>query len=574
MLDSVALDLKVPKPAYRMLKDELVSRLILLQQAAIREEIPAIVLFEGWDAAGKGSRISDLVCNLDPRAFTVYVTPDKPSEEEKRFPFIQPFWARTGMHGTLSIFDQGWYGRTLSQVSKRIDDEDALASLQGKGNVRKLRKTLDPFVEDIGSYERQFADDGYVILKFFLHISKKEQRKRLEQLAANEETAWRVTKSDFKHAKKYDARCKVLDQIFPATSTDHAPWCIVPSNDWRLANLVILKALVTAYERALRQRGLEVPRPSADFVLSYSQAEQHEGDVPAKAEELELAREMVLGAIRSYDEGMAEQVLAAGSPQDVPEVPSVADDLVSRFEVVEMPLLETVRHDLVLDQATYRKRLKEEQDRLTQNQYRLYHARIPMVIAFEGWDAAGKGGSIKRLARALDARDYRVVPSSSPSPEEKKHPFLWRYWTKLPKTGHVALYDRTWYGRVLVERVEGFATDAEWRRAYDEINEFEWALTRWGAIICKFWVNISEDEQLARFNARMENPDKQWKITDEDWRNREKNPQYQVAIDDMLRLTSTSYAPWTIVENDDKYYGRIKVLEIVNDVIEKRLGKD
>ena len=126
---------------------------------------------------------------------------------------------------------------------------------------------------------------------------------------------------------------------------------------------------------------------------------------------------------------------------------------------------------------------------------------------------------------------------------------------------------------MLVERVEGFATDAEWRRAYDEINEFEWALTRWGAIICKFWVNISEDEQLARFNARMENPDKQWKITDEDWRNREKNPQYQVAIDDMLRLTSTSYAPWTIVENDDKYYGRIKVLEIVNDAIEKRLGK-
>ena len=195
-----------------------------------------------------------------------------------------------------------------------------------------------------------------------------------------------------------------------------------------------------------------------------------------------------------------------------------------------------------------------------------------MLVALEGWDAAGKGGAIKRIARALDARGYRVVPSSSPTWDEKHHPFLWRYWTNLPRTGHVAIYDRTWYGRVLVERVEGFATQAEWQRAYDEINEFEWELQQWGAILVKFWVDVSSDEQLARFKARQADPAKRYKITDEDWRNREKSDLYHVCIDDMLRLTSTEYAPWQIIESDCKYYARVKALKAVNAAVEKRLG--
>ena len=185
--------------------------------------------------------------------------------------------------------------------------------------------------------------------------------------------------------------------------------------------------------------------------------------------------------------------------------------------------------------------------------------------------AAGKGGAIKRVAQALDARAYTIFPSPAPTKPELAHPFLWRYWTRLPKAGHVGIYDRSWYGRVLVERVEGFATDAQWARAYDEINEFEQELVRWGAVLLKFWVDVSQEEQLARFRARQEDPAKQWKITDEDWRNRDKYPQYKSAVEDMFRLTSTPFAPWIVLESDDKRFARVKALETINDALEARL---
>ncbi|MGN0035333.1 MAG: phosphate--AMP phosphotransferase [Coriobacteriales bacterium] len=581
MLDDVNLDLKIAKPVYKTLKNELVARLILLQQEAIIREIPALVVFDGWDAAGKGSRISDLVCNLDARAFSVCVTKDKQTEEEKRLPFIEPFWAKAERHGKLTIFDQSWYTRALYLDADRLKAARKQAKKKGSHpSVEVLRdvpygqgmdQTLVNHLKAIVSFEKQFADDGYIILKFFLHISKEEQLRRFAALEADEDNAWRVTKQDRKRARHYDEHKKIIDFMLTRTSFDHAPWCVVPSHDFRLANLVILQSIVMAYERALRQRGLKVPLPASNFVLPYALADNEDvGQAPTPAEIAEGAG-VVAQALRSYDSRNADRILDGGYHRvDVTE-PQTADDLVAHFPVVRMPRLVEVRHDLVLPPDDYREQLDHEQKRLSINRQKLYLRRIPMIIALEGWDAAGKGGTIKRLTRALDARSYRVVPSSSPTPEEKKHPFLWRYWTRLPKTGHIAIYDRTWYGRVLVERIEGFASCAEWRRAYDEINEFEWELVQWGAIICKFWVNISSDEQLRRFNARTDNPDKRWKITDEDWRNREKNPQYETAVDDMLRLTSTVFAPWTIIENDDKYYGRIRALKCVNERIEERL---
>ena len=201
----------------------------------------------------------------------------------------------------------------------------------------------------------------------------------------------------------------------------------------------------------------------------------------------------------------------------------------------------------------------------------MYQQRIPLMIMYEGWDAAGKGGAIKRVAQALDARAYHIFPSPAPTPQELAHPHLWRYWTRLPKAGHVGIYDRSWYGRVLVERIEGFATAQEWERAYDEINAFERDLVDWGAILVKFWVELHPDEQLRRFEERQANPAKQWKITPDDWRNREKNPQYYQAVQDMFRLTSTTYAPWTLLESDDKLYARIKSLRTINEALENRL---
>lgn len=202
----------------------------------------------------------------------------------------------------------------------------------------------------------------------------------------------------------------------------------------------------------------------------------------------------------------------------------------------------------------------------------MFQARVPLVIMYEGWDAAGKGGNIKRVAQALDARAYTIIPSPAPTKPELAHPHLWRYWTRLPKAGHVGMFDRSWYGRVLVERVEEITPPERWAQGYDEINEFEHDLVDWGAILLKFWVDVSDEEQLARFKARQEDPAKQWKITPDDWRNREKYPQYKSAIDDMFRLTSTTYAPWITLESDDKKYARIKALKIIVEALEERLG--
>ena len=231
-----------------------------------------------------------------------------------------------------------------------------------------------------------------------------------------------------------------------------------------------------------------------------------------------------------------------------------------------------IDHTLALAREEYQEALKREQKRFAELELKMYLARVPLMVLYEGDDAAGKGGNIKRVAQAIDPRAYTIFPSPAPTKVELAHPHLWRYWTRLPRAGHVGIYDRSWYGRVLVERVEGFASPAEWSRAYDEINEFEGELEAWGALLLKFWVAVSPEEQLNRFNDRQNNPDKQWKITPEDWRNRDKHPQYDAAVDDMFRLTSTPYAPWRILESTNKYYARVKALKIINDELEKRLG--
>ena len=234
--------------------------------------------------------------------------------------------------------------------------------------------------------------------------------------------------------------------------------------------------------------------------------------------------------------------------------------------------LSEVELDKEISEEEYKKELRHLQKKLNALHYRLYRKKIPVVIAYEGWDAAGKGGNIKRIAGALDPRGYEVHPIASPEPHEKARHYLWRFWTRLPKTGHIAIFDRTWYGRVMVERLEGFCSTNDWQRAYNEINEFEKELSQWGAVIIKFWVQIDKDTQLERFTERQNTPEKQWKITDEDWRNRDKWDQYEDAVNEMLQKTSTEYAPWHILESVDKKYARIKALKIVIEELEKALG--
>lgn len=244
----------------------------------------------------------------------------------------------------------------------------------------------------------------------------------------------------------------------------------------------------------------------------------------------------------------------------------------NQYKMAEVgPLSKISLEGKSLDDEQYRTELKKLQKELKTLHNKLYQNKIPLIIAYEGWDAAGKGGNIKRIASALDPRGYEVFPIASPTREEKNRHFLWRFFNRLPKTGHVAIFDRTWYGRVMVERLEGFCSENDWQRAFNEINEFEKDLSDWGAIVIKFWIQIDKDTQLERFTLRQNTPEKQWKITDEDWRNREKWDLYEGAIDEMIEKTSTEFAPWYIIESNDKKYARIKTLEIVIEEIKKHL---
>ena len=240
------------------------------------------------------------------------------------------------------------------------------------------------------------------------------------------------------------------------------------------------------------------------------------------------------------------------------------------FPLVKMPLLKDVDLSVTITDEEYKKKLKKLQKRLGELHNVIYRKQIPVIICYEGWDAAGKGGNI---TEPLDARGYDVRPIPAPEPHELARHYLWRFWTRMPRTGHISIFDRTWYGRVMVERLEGFCTEKDWKRAYNEINEFERQLNEWGAVVLKFWIHIDSDTQLARFTDRQNTPEKQWKITDEDWRNRDKWPQYEVAVNEMLQKTSTKNAPWHIIESNDKKYARIRTLEIVVDTLEKACEK-
>ncbi len=239
------------------------------------------------------------------------------------------------------------------------------------------------------------------------------------------------------------------------------------------------------------------------------------------------------------------------------------------FPLLKMQKLSDVDLSPCIEDEEYRKELKKLQKRLSELHNVIYRKKIPVVLCYEGWDAAGKGANIRRIARPLHPRGFDVMPIASPEPHELNRQYLWRFWTRLPRSGHICIFDRTWYGRVMVERLEGFCTEDDWKRAYNEINEFERQLTDWGAVVLKFWIHIDQDTQLARFTDRQNTPEKQWKLTEEDWRNREKWPQYEEAIDEMLQKTSTENAPWFIIESNDKKYARIKTLKIVIDALEK-----
>lgn len=551
MLEQVDLSSRMPKEEYKPLHDDLIAKLVVLQQEARSRGVGVVALFEGWNGAGKGSRIGDLVYELDARATHMHVLSNFDEQGAARFrdmntgvtgfePLMQEFWQALGPRGDMTLFERGWY----TAAARRLVYTDSADEHAAR---------LKIYRQAISEFERQLSADGYVVLKFFVHISKEVQKKRLKALRDNPDTAWRVSKEELATVEDYDEIYAGYDELLRETDFGFSRWTMVNGEDKRSANITVAKVLVRALERALAFGPDAAAQAAAAKAAANSAGALEQPDPRDRTPE---EAERVMAAAREQ---------AAAQHEEAP--------LHSRFTIVaNPPRLSGVDHTLALTKEEYQGALKREQKRFSELELKMYLARVPLMILYEGDDAAGKGGNIKRVAQAIDPRAYTIFPSPAPTKIELAHPHLWRYWTRLPRAGHVGIYDRSWYGRVLVERVEGFASPAEWARAYDEINEFERELEAWGALLLKFWVAVSPEEQLVRFNERQGNPDKQWKITPEDWRNRDKHPQYAAAVDDMFRLTSTPYAPWRILESTNKYYARVKALKIINDELEKRLG--
>ena len=439
---------------------------LAVYQTQIKEaRLPVMVIFEGWGAAGKGSVIGRVIRSIDPRFFVVK-TMAEPTAEEMRYPFLYRYMKEIPEAGKFTFFDDFWMEEVVTQKMRgEIDDA-----------------TYARRVKSINTTERSLTDNGYLVMKFFFQLGKKEQKKRLRELLESKNTRWRVSEDDLYENKHYDQYLEVYDKYLEDTNRSAAPWYIIDAKDKKWAELQVLRFLNQGIDTALKNHALAAPILQNPFPLN---------------------RTPLLSEI------------------------SLADKTLSDEE--------------------YKKELDSLQGELRKLHNELYRRKIPVVIAYEGWDAAGKGGNIKRITAALDPRGYQVLPIASPEPHEKARHFLWRFWTRLPKDGHIAIFDRTWYGRVMVERLEGFCSENDWQRAYNEINEFEKELAEWGAVVIKFWVQIDNQTQLERFTDRQNTPEKQWKITDEDWRNREKWDQYEEAVNEMLQKTNTTFAPWYIL---------------------------
>ena len=481
MFESAEIGHQIDKATYKAavpaLRAALLEAQVDLQE---NKKIPVVVLISGQDGAGKGETINVLYEWMDPR-FISTLAFSMPSDEERERPPMWRYWRALPPKGRVGIFAGSWYSEPIRQ---RIEDEISL-------------KELDAQADEINRFEAMLVGEGALVLKFWFHLTKEGQVKRLKALEKDPRTAWRVTQWNWDRLKTYDKLQDVAGHILRLTNTPWAPWVVVEGTDDRYRSLTVGQIILQALQKKL----------------------------------------------------------ASTDKQESPVAPMVRVDTDGRTVLSELNL---GNH---LDDKAYEKELPKWQARLAELMRDPRFKGRSLLCAFEGADAAGKGGAIRRIGAALDARQYQVIPVAAPTEEERAQPYLWRFWRHVPRQGKVAIFDRTWYGRVLVERVEGFCAENDWLRAYTEINDFEHELADSGVMVVKFWLQISQQEQLKRFKAREQIAFKRFKITQEDWRNREKWDAYQQAICDMVERTSTGNAPWTLVEANDKNYARVKILQ-------------
>ncbi len=500
MFESAELGNEVDKATYEKEVPALRAALLETQQRVLdAAKFPVILVIAGVDAAGKGETVNVLNEWMDPRHIHNHAY-GKRSDDEKARPPMWRFWRDLVPRGQIGVYFGAWYDHPLMARLGGDMDDDA--------HERHLA--------DIVAFEKLLTDEGALVAKYWFHLSKQQQRKRLDELSAKKRTAWRVTDVEWEHHRAYGKFRRIAEKTLRETSRNQAMWNVVEGYDERWRTLTVgrsLLAAMTAHLHALAPAGGKTK---------------------------------------------------AAPAQEAPVVETSAGD--GKRIVSSIDLSKT------LDKKAYERELEDWEGQLNLLLRAKKRLRRRSVLAvFEGSDAAGKGGSIRRITHALDARQYQVVPIAAPTEEERAQPYLWRFWRHLPGHGRMTIFDRSWYGRVLVERVEGFCAPAGWMRAYSEINDFEEHVTRHGGIVVKFWLQISREEQLRRFKAREETAFKRYKFGPDDWRNRKKWDAYEAAMTDMVDRTSTEIAPWNLVPAEDKHYARIEVLKTLVRRIEEAI---
>lgn len=484
---------KISKKDYNKRLPKLRAELLRAQFALQKENIPILIIIAGVEGAGKGEVINRLNSWMDTRFIDTNVFRRETDEEASR-PYYWRFWRKFPKQGQIGVFFGSWYTRYIRSL---VFEEITSPQFDTQMNQAK-------------SVEQMLVAGRMLIVKFWLHIPEKKQKKRFKKLEKDERTKWRVTDYDWRYHNNFDRFLNVSKRAIRLTNTANAPWNIIDASQRRYRNIAFMEILLQKMKASLSRNGVE--------------------------------------------NGMPEP--------EIPKLHSVAKP---------KNILDQVDLSLSLSKQDYKDEYKELALEVEHLAWQCYQQKISNVIVFEGWDAAGKGGVIRRLVPALDAKLYRVIQISAPSTLEKSHHYLWRFWQDVPEDGEITIYDRSWYGRVLVERVEGFAKQKEWSRAYHEMNDFEYQLMEHGTVVNKFWLHISSDEQLRRFEERQKIEYKKHKITDEDWRNREKREEYKMAVHDMIAKTSTEYAPWHIIPANSKNYARISVLKIIRDSMKNAL---
>lgn len=483
----------VEKADYNREVPALRTALLQAQRELAESSKAVVVIVGGVEGAGKSETVNLLLEWMDARGIQTHSLWSSTEDERQKPPFWR-FWRVLPARGRMAIFFGSWYTQPIiDRVFKR-----------------SRRREFDRDLDRIVQFEQMLDHENTVVVKFWMHLSKQEQKHRFRALQKHSKTAWRVSDQDREFIKRIDDFRQTSEYALQKTHMPHAPWHVVAAADSRYRNLTVARVLLESIRQCLRR-----PQPAESASVATS-LDSHEADVS-------LLRQLDLSKSLTKEKYEAE-------------VPA----LHAKLNLLSRKLRDRGRS---------------------------------LILVFEGPDAAGKGGAIRRLTAAMDARDYQVICVGAPTDEERARPYLWRFWRDLPAPGRVTIYDRSWYGRVLVERIEEFCLAESWQRAYAEINAFEEQLTDFGIIVIKFWLAISPEEQLRRFENRQITPFKQYKLTEEDWRNRAKANRYEAAACEMIETTSKDRAPWILVEAENKEWARVKVLRAVVERLREELRK-